>query len=133
MGIELTKHPSPSDIEQAASDFITDLSHYVSLHGAEVPDVLSKAFENYLGRSAAIPTERPSTDLGRLSITPFTKQRLVRHCRRRQFKRDHPSGQLFGTRFARAEACTNLCEFQVISLILAHNKDTENGPFDRCY
>lgn len=49
MGIEMTKHSSPSDAEQAASDFITDLMHFACLHGADVPDVLSRAFEHYLG------------------------------------------------------------------------------------
>ncbi len=46
--MQLGKPPSPSDVSQVASDLITDLAHFVSVQGADVPDVLSKAFQNYL-------------------------------------------------------------------------------------
>lgn len=46
--MQLGKHPLPIDVEQVASDLITDLAHFVSVQGADVPDVLSKAFQNYL-------------------------------------------------------------------------------------
>lgn len=48
LDMQLGKPPLPNDVEQVASDFITDLAHFVSVHGADVPDVLSKAFQNYL-------------------------------------------------------------------------------------
>lgn len=46
--MQLGEHPLPCDVEQVVSDFITELAHFVSLHGADIPDVLSKAFQNYL-------------------------------------------------------------------------------------
>ena len=46
--MQLGKHPLPIDVSQVTSDFVTDLTHYASMHGADVPDVLSKAFQNYL-------------------------------------------------------------------------------------
>ena len=48
LDMQLGKHPLPSDVSQVASDFITDMAHFVSVQGADVPDVLSKAFQNYL-------------------------------------------------------------------------------------
>jgi hypothetical protein len=48
MGVDLAKHSSPSDVVGAVSDFTTDVMHFASYSGAQVSDVLSKAFENYL-------------------------------------------------------------------------------------
>lgn len=45
--MQLVEHPLPSDVSTAASDFMTDLIHYASIHGV-ASDVLSKAFQNYL-------------------------------------------------------------------------------------
>ena len=47
LDMRLAKPPLPCDVSQVASDFITDLTHYASMHGV-ASDVLSKAFQNYL-------------------------------------------------------------------------------------
>ena len=48
MGLPSAETPSPIDAFSVASDFIADLMHFACLHGADVPDVISRAFRNYL-------------------------------------------------------------------------------------
>ena len=48
LGMRLDENPLPSDVSQVASDFITDLWHYASIHGGNASEVLSQAFQNYL-------------------------------------------------------------------------------------
>lgn len=48
MGLPSAETPSPIDAFSVASGFIADLLHFACLHGADVPDVLSRAFQNYL-------------------------------------------------------------------------------------